>query len=204
MNMQAEAASLIPDAAIVVFDLEYTTWDGAMARGWQGDGEYCEIVQLGAVKLDGENGFAETASFDVLVTPKINPVVSRYFSELTGITQADLDRDAVPFPDAIRAFNTFVGNDTALIYSCGGDEKHVYWNCGLHVLSCPIDMRLFRDIMPILQTALSQGQKPVTSSQLPKILGFPAQDQAHNALADARCIAEAVRVLKNRPVNAAS
>jgi inhibitor of KinA sporulation pathway (predicted exonuclease) len=196
MNNALNPFSQMPKGKIVIFDLEYTCWEGSMARGWTGENEYCEIVQLGAVKLDGSKGHLETASYDALIKPKLNPNLSDYFTDLTGIHQAELDQNGISFPDAIHAFSTFIGDDTAQVYSCGGDEKHVYWNCGLHALSCPIDMRLFRDIMPILQMALSQGTKPITSSQLPQMLGLGISSQAHNALADARCIAEAIRVLR--------
>ena len=37
---------------VVVFDTEFTAWQGSMERGWSGPGEHKEIVQIGAVLLD--------------------------------------------------------------------------------------------------------------------------------------------------------
>lgn len=40
-------AGLPLDGTIVVFDLEWTAWEGSKARGWDGPGEEMEIVQIG-------------------------------------------------------------------------------------------------------------------------------------------------------------
>ena len=69
---------------IVGFDMEWTAWEGSWSRSWSAPGEYREIVQIGAVKLDGGNALGERDSFDVLVRPPRNPVLSDYFIALTG------------------------------------------------------------------------------------------------------------------------
>src|SRR5882762_1688961 len=63
---------------VVVYDLEYTAWEGSQARGWSGPGEHREVVQIGAVRLDPHRGWAETASLARLVRPRINPRLSAY------------------------------------------------------------------------------------------------------------------------------
>ena len=53
--------SAIPDSHIgsmtarklIVFDLEFTAWEGSLARHWLAPGEFKEVVQIGAVRLDG-------------------------------------------------------------------------------------------------------------------------------------------------------
>ena len=191
-----QALNMMADHPIIIFDLEYTTWEGAMDRGWTGPNEYCEIVQIGAVKLDRRSKeFSETASFQTLVKPLINPSLSNYFTDLTGITQEQVDAEGLSFPEAVAGFRDFIGDDSPTVYSFGGDEKHIYLNCGLHRLSCPIGMRLFRDIMVLFQLGLGAGPEPLYISQLPQLLGFEAPGRNHDALNDARCIAEALRVL---------
>ena len=70
---------------ITVFDLEYTAWECSMARHWLEPGQYKEVVQIGAVKLDGRD-LSILGEFDLLVRPRINPMLSPYFEALTGIT----------------------------------------------------------------------------------------------------------------------
>src|SRR5258706_10294556 len=77
---------------ITIFDLEYTAWECSMARHWLTPGEFKEVVQIGAVKLD-PGSFAVLDELGVLVGPRINPVLSPYFEKLTGITRPPGVRD---------------------------------------------------------------------------------------------------------------
>ena len=75
---------------VVIFDIECTTWEGAAARDWSGPGEHRELVQLGAVLVETDR-FAEKAAFSMLAKPRINPVLSKYFINLTQITQEQVN-----------------------------------------------------------------------------------------------------------------
>ena len=92
----------------VVFDLEFTAWDGSLASRWSRDGEHTEVVQIGAVKLDAKT-LKLTGEFECLVRPRVNPVLSQYLINLTGITNEMIDARAVDFITAYRAFLDFVG-----------------------------------------------------------------------------------------------
>ena len=70
--------------AAVVFDLEFTAWEGSMANHWLRPGEFQEIVQIGAVQVDADFNCGKT--FDTLVRPRINPEISPYLERLPGIT----------------------------------------------------------------------------------------------------------------------
>src|SRR6478736_8478446 len=91
---------------ITVFDLEYTAWECSMARHWLTPGEFKEVVQIGAVKLDADS-FAILDTFEALVVPRINPVLSPFFEKLTGITSRQLIRDGVDFSAAYAGFFAF-------------------------------------------------------------------------------------------------
>src|ERR1700754_517527 len=93
----------IPIPAITVFDLEFTAWECSMASHWLRPGEFKEVVQIGAVKLDAAS-FRITASFDVLVRPRINAGLSPYFENLTGITNAQVAERGVDFAPALVRF----------------------------------------------------------------------------------------------------
>ena len=68
---------------VVIFDTEYTTWEGAMERNWSGPGEYKEIVEIGAVLVETDN-FSEVDTFSAYVKPVKNPKLSELFINLTG------------------------------------------------------------------------------------------------------------------------
>ena len=122
---------------IVVFDLEWTSWQGFRECGWNQPGRYREIVQIGAVALTVDDGFREVDSFQVLVQPQRNSVLSDFIIELTGITQAMVDVDGVGFPEAFAAFMDFFGPEPVQFASFGGDEKIIEINCGFYGLPMP-------------------------------------------------------------------
>lgn len=109
---------------IVIFDTEFTTWDGALANGWTGTTpaggkQHREIVQIGAIKVDWPSGTI-LGTFDQLVKPTLNLELSDYFINLTGITQQDVDATGIPFTQALEDFLNFIGEDGPL-YSYGND-----------------------------------------------------------------------------------
>jgi len=65
----------LPAGDFVIADLEYTSWEGALERGWDRPGEFREIVQIGAVKVQRSDSLRESDSFMVLVAPTLNPVL---------------------------------------------------------------------------------------------------------------------------------
>lgn len=200
MARRDRAASSFPtglalDGPVVVFDLEWTAWEGSRERGWSGPNEEREIIEIGAVKLDGADGLREIMEFDILVRPRRNPIVSDYFTNLTGITQTLIDNEALPFREAIVLFEGFAGYTDAPILSFSQDAEVLRHNCALNDLPCPFPETRFHDIAP--QIAAAAGLRPgsFSTSDLPAIFAFPPPARAHRALGDARCIAETLRQL---------
>ncbi|MEP3113447.1 3'-5' exonuclease [Nisaea sp.] len=181
---------------VVVFDLEITAWEGSLARNWSDPDEFMEVVQIGAVKIDAAMPMAELSSFEALVTPEKNPVLSNYFIELTGITNSDLISDGIPFKDALARFFAFVG-DACLVVSNGSDWSDLVQNADWAGLDWPFEDDLFANIRPCLAEALGLPESQTVSSTLPQHLGHKAMPGAHTGLGDARAIALAVRDLRS-------
>ena len=183
---------LVPaTGTFVVADLEYTSWEGAQEGGWSEPGQFREVVQIGAVRLDAENAFAELADFSVLVRPTINPELSDYFTDLTGITNADVMRDGVDITAALDAFAVFVGADT--VVSHGRDDRVIADECAFKEMQNPLAARDWRDISPPLR-AISGAR--LMSSDLPAHFGLEPAGSAHDALADARALARVLTHLR--------
>lgn len=177
--------------ALVVWDTEFTAWPGSQERGWTRPGEHREIVQIGAIALDATADFKEIAMFERIIQPKVNPRLSQYFVELTGITQERLDREGIPFPGALEAFAGFVNRWTGGIGSFGRDDVVLDENCALHGIALPVERHRFQDLRPALEAAIRR--KGMMSSELPRFVGLPVAEQAHDALGDARAIASVLR-----------
>lgn len=180
--------------ALVVFDLEFTAWSDSMTGHWLAPGQFKEVVQIGAVRLDWES-LAVTASFNCLVRPRINPVLSDYFQHLTGITNARLADDGMDFKTAYRRFVAFVGDEMA--GSFGHDEWVLDDNIRLYGLK---DVPALPRFLELRVWFARQGIDPkgLHSCDVGPLLGVPFQGQMHDALCDARSIAAGMAVLLKR------
>lgn len=179
---------------VIVFDTEFTAWQGSMARNWKGPGEHREIVQIGAIRLCAQQ-LREKSSFNVLIKPVRNPVLSSYFESLTQITNERLQTEGVSFPEAVAAFQSFIGSDPTFAY--GRDDLIIAENAAL--LADPVlwraapatNLRLWLEKVGVPLSGVHSGE-------LAAHVGAASQGRVHDALADARSLAEAVRYLVAR------
>ena len=180
-----------PPAEVVVFDTEFTAWPGSMARAWGGPGEHKEIIQIGAVILDAAT-LQERRAFSVLIRPVLNPVLSEYLVDLTGITNERLAAEGVDFATGVTRFVELVGPRP--LHAYGRDDRIIAANA----------QRLGKPkLWPNLPTTnlkewlLKVGipLAGVHSGNLAAHVGATSQGVAHNALVDSRSLAEAVRYL---------
>jgi len=99
----------------VVIDLEATCWDHDEPALAADQRNQCEIIEVGAVVL----GDQETR-FRGVVRPRRHPALSAFCTELTGLTQAEVDAGE-PFPDVWSQFCDWAGPaDRVVIASWGG------------------------------------------------------------------------------------
>jgi len=92
---------------IVIFDTEYTSWEGCQKFGWHGN-QKKEVVQISAVKINPKLDIID--NFCVYIQPKINPILSDYFEKLTGITNKLIEKEGIDFEKAYNKFIHFAGD----------------------------------------------------------------------------------------------
>ena len=177
----------------VVMDLEYTAWPGSVETAWSRPGEFREIVQIGAVRLSGH--LAEEAELCAYVRPQRNPVLSRYFIELTGISQRTVDGQGLQLTDALRRLSLFA-IDVPII-SNGPDGGLILENCRLASIASPLAADRFLDIRAELSAMLGLRGDEADSYRLPEAIGLP-KTAAHDALADARAVADVIRAISRQ------
>jgi inhibitor of KinA sporulation pathway (predicted exonuclease) len=180
---------------LVIYDTEFTAWEGSWQRGWSGMGEHRELIQIGAVVLDGDNGFTELDSFDILLKPIWNPQLSDYIISLTGITQSMVDAHGTTVFKALSKFAKFCGDMPA--YSYGNDADILRENCDLNHLSHPAHPGGFADIRPYLD-AVGVETSQYSSGTVHRAVGATMNGHVHNALFDVRSIATTLRILRER------
>ncbi|MFD7663792.1 exonuclease domain-containing protein [Streptomyces sp. NPDC059788] len=186
-------------STFVVFDLEFTSWPGALEHDWSKPGQLREIVQIGALRLADDHSVVE--EYETLVRPVANPRLSAYFTDLTGIDQESVDRKGLPPAEALGDFLGFCRGQSVLSY--GNDMvvlgENVGWARlrGEQVESGFLDAR-FSNVRPWLNT-VAPVTAPVNVGRLWEVLGLPrpAAGNEHSALFDCYSFAAALSWLRD-------
>jgi inhibitor of KinA sporulation pathway (predicted exonuclease) len=177
---------------IVIFDTEFTAWQGSADRNWSLDWEHREIIQIAAVKVElGQTGAQVVSSFNTLVKPTINPTLSDYIIELTGIEQHVLDEMGVDYPAALQQMYLFSQQGTLPCYSWGNDKQVLIDNCLLNAIDMPQFSADFYNLNTTIRNANIDGAH-LCSGELASHLGLDLHGHVHNALYDVRSIALAL------------
>lgn len=161
---------------------------------------YCEVMQMGACKLDAHG--REIATFNLDVQAHRLHRIPAWLTSLTGMTEARRAR-GVPFRTAFARLIAFIGDDTNL-WTFSGDWWVLEGNAVSHGLRMPFPP--FKRVKPLLSShhvtlepfqqagfneVCSGGLAQVLGIQLPLIEGVGVHDAAH----DARSLAHAIHHL---------
>lgn len=183
-----------PHGSAVVYDLEFTAWEGSLANRWSRPGEFTELVQIGAVRVNAET-FAVEAEMDVLVRPRLNPALSEYFTGLTGITNDDLAARGVDFAKAYSDFLDFACGCTTMAF--GTDNLIFVDNIRLYGLNGFAASPPFINLRPWFN-ANGLPTAKLHSCDVGPTLGVAFQGRQHNALADTHSLIAGIKVLIGR------
>jgi inhibitor of KinA sporulation pathway (predicted exonuclease) len=177
---------------LIIFDTEFTAWEGSKERSWSESWEHRELIQLAAAKLTlKKDGVELLESFNELVKPTVNPILSDYIAELTGISQGMVDDMGVDFSSAINAFYQFCEQGELACFAWGNDGKILTENCFLNRLEMPDFSAGFFNLNQLARNAKIDGAH-LCSGELASHLGLELNGHVHNALYDVRSISLAL------------
>ncbi|MCH2045368.1 MAG: exonuclease domain-containing protein [Saprospiraceae bacterium] len=115
----------------IIYDIEATCWSSPREM----ERKTREVIEIGALKLD-TNGEV-LSEFSSFVKPNVHPTLSDFCTQLTSITQVDVNQ-ADPYPIVIDDFLDWIGvydDEDYLLCSWGNfDQKILKKNCKLHDL----------------------------------------------------------------------
>ena len=180
----------------MVFDLEFTSWPGSNERNWSLPNEDREIIQIGAVKIETTGDMREVDSFQILVRPLKNPILSDYIVNLTEITQEKVEKGGILFPLALSRFINFIGEHPIDILSNGGDEEVIEENCQIHNIPFLSIFKKSTDLKIYFSEVLGISRKNCTSGMLPELFRLNNHEKQHDALGDAKSISQVLRYLR--------
>lgn len=175
---------------MVLVDLEYTAFGKNLATAWTKPHHHKEIVQIAAIKLNLDR--SEIESLDIFVKPTINPKLSKRFMKLTNISQAAIEKQGIPFSDALKKFVEFIKNYNVCTFD--GDYEVFEENCRLNKIDFPFKNNVFVRVCESLPK-WGINREEYSSGTLYKAVGAKMDGHVHNALHDVRSMAVALKEL---------
>lgn len=173
-----------------MFDLEFNQ-DIPTLQNFERQGKKYpfEIIQFGAYKLD--SSFQTIGSFHRLVKPTFYSAISPFITELTGITNEQLQTGET-FSDTFSSFINFIGTKDPLFCVWGmSDIRELFRNASYHKLETKLLPKSYIDIQPYVSLYLGFTHNELLRLQYSvEALGIPLTYPFHNALYDAYYTAE--------------
>lgn len=168
----------------IVLDMEWNqAWPGSYAARQVLPVEiHGEIIQIGAVRLL-ENGRVAD-EFQVLVRPKYYRKLTSRVSKLTGLRDATLREEGLPFPEALRRFRQWIGGPCIFLTWGFDDISMLEDNILLHDDE-PDWITQWYNAQMIFNAQLGCGTSQKSLSSAMELIGIPPSRPAHDALGDA-------------------
>lgn len=186
----------------IIYDCEFATAPGAPQRFWCGPNDPDPIVfQIGAVRLSLDAPYNDLERFEVLIRPMDRTgaplVLDPLNAKLTGVTNARLAQEGVSLANALARFGSFAGEDR--MWAWGKDEFNmVAISCYIAGIAAPIPAHRFGNAPELFLDAgvpldVIHGLR---SNTMLEHFGLSLPDaRGHDALGDARMVAEVLRHL---------
>ena len=168
----------------IVLDMEWNQpWPGSYAakktlespiRG--------EIIQIGAVRVSEKREVLD--EFQVLIRPKYYKKLNKKLVSLTGIKDAMLKEKGLPFPEAVKMFKKWCGEDCVFLTWGFDDIRLLKENLVLFHMDTKWADRWYNAQMIFnAQTDGASAQKALKTAM--EMMGIEPSRPAHDALGDA-------------------
>jgi inhibitor of KinA sporulation pathway (predicted exonuclease) len=172
-----------------------------------------EVIELPSVLLDGRTMRA-VDEFQSYVRPVVNPVLTAFCTELTGIEQSWVE-ESPPFPEALRQHTAWLqkhgiavsgasGKSVACV-TCGDWDLKTMLPDQLRLLhgrrpAVPAHFRRWVNIKKVYAQSVPTGRRSKASdlTGMLKGLGLTLEGRHHSGIDDCRNIANVVRALAER------
>lgn len=168
----------------IVLDLEWNQpWPGSPSARRQLPVQISgEIIQVGAVRLKGNQSVAD--EFQTLIQPKYYRRLNSRVSKLTGIKEAQLQAEGVPFPEAMAQFRAWCGEDCVFLTWGFDDIRMLTSNLKLFGMESDWVQKWYNAQMIFnAQVGGDNAQKALGTAM--EIMKIPPTRPAHDALGDA-------------------
>jgi len=178
----------------ILYDTEFTCWEGSLERNWNGKNEYREIIQVSALKIDEH--FEIVEKINTMVLPIINPDLSEYCLNLTGLQQEDINQGN-NYSDFNKQFNRFTDFGNINCWSWGNDVGVLYENDKINNTELSNYKKNHFDLRDIfMKKNIDIGT--ASSGQLARHFGITLDGHIHNAEYDTLSLYHSVLKFKEK------
>jgi inhibitor of KinA sporulation pathway (predicted exonuclease) len=150
-----------------------------------------EVIQIGAVKLDKKMNIC--GSYQIIVRPKYFKKLHKHVSELTGITQEQMDA-GVSLPEAAERFKKWCGRDFCFLTWGPDDIPMLKENFNVHGIQSDWLDKVY-DLQVIFNRQTDDSTKQRSLEYAMDHFGLEQHLPAHDALNDAYFTALVAREL---------
>lgn len=141
-----------------------------------------EVIQIGAVKLN--KNMKPCGSYQIIVKPKYFKKLHKHVSQLTGITQEQID-DGTPLDAANDSFRRFCGDDFVFLTWGPDDIPMLAENLHAHGISADWIKDKAYDLQKIFNRQTDGQNKQRSLEYAMEYYEIPQRLPAHDALNDA-------------------
>ncbi|MFK4135944.1 exonuclease domain-containing protein [Pseudomonas luteola] len=167
---------------LVSFDMEMCCWN-------EGDRDVGEIISIGLVEIDLHRGVLLRES-QYIVKP-VKDAVSEYCTQLTGLTQALVNKQGKPLHDVLDSIKRKFGGPQKIYTAWGTDDQYLSKQCSeLGIESSPIQSCLNAAQLYAIRKRHKGGRLSMVKAMASEGLTF--QGKQHSALDDARNLARLI------------
>lgn len=170
-----------------IVDLECTCWERK-----DPDKTFHETIEIGAVLLD--DGLNVVDDFQTFVRPTFSRTLSTYCTDLTTITQEQVDA-APPFDKAMELFEQWIRGHTGrplrelTLVSWGGFDRNQFENdCARNSYPYPFGEHL--NLKVAFSEFINKPKKKFGLGKAARVCGIKFEGTPHRGIDDARMVAK--------------
>jgi len=147
-----------------------------------------EIIEIGAVMVDAEN-LQIVDEYQVFIKPCRYPLLTSFCTQLTSITQAEVD-SGLSFVDAIEQFKQWMYQFDNFVFCSWGDydKSQFIQDCGFHQCAYPFKSEHI-NIKKLFSDKQNLTKKQGMAGAL-KLAGIKLEGKHHRGIDDARNMAK--------------
>lgn len=173
----------------IFLDLEYLYPGMTKGSGRPTGRQRRQVVQIAAIRVDSQG--TELQKLDVLAIPTYTKKLPAFFTELTGITQQDVDQRAVPLKKALTELKAFCKETQ--VWTFDKDYEVLQQNC--KYIDTRLGLKKFERVKPRLKE-WGVDASEYSSGTLYKISKIRMGGHVHNALHDVRSMSQGLHFLE--------